>query len=195
MVTTENNDAPYPTPLFREKERTDPLAQRRTTTMTISLTSCSLLSPINHSLPPPSMTRARRGRVTCYSNANNNIDSTDKKRSYSNGSVGGINDVFSNLYNEHSQNRSILISNITTPNSNTDGNANASDFNSDSVDENDDEDGWNSSLQNRSMGYDYMYQIMGNLVAKNSIFPFGIKAPADYVHNKGLKLGIYSDAA
>lgn len=34
----------------------------------------------------------------------------------------------------------------------------------------------------------------GNLVAKASTFPSGIKALADYVHNKGLKLGIYSDA-
>lgn len=33
-----------------------------------------------------------------------------------------------------------------------------------------------------------------NLVAKNSTFPSGIKALADYVHSKGLKLGIYSDA-
>ncbi|KAF8009638.1 hypothetical protein BT93_J0600 [Corymbia citriodora subsp. variegata] len=34
----------------------------------------------------------------------------------------------------------------------------------------------------------------GNLVAKNTTFPSGIKALADYVHSKGLKLGIYSDA-
>lgn len=34
----------------------------------------------------------------------------------------------------------------------------------------------------------------GNLVAKGSKFPSGIKALADYVHGKGLKLGIYSDA-
>ncbi|KAL8457270.1 hypothetical protein ACS0TY_035207 [Phlomoides rotata] len=34
----------------------------------------------------------------------------------------------------------------------------------------------------------------GNLVAKGSTFPSGIKALADYVHGKGLKLGIYSDA-
>ncbi|KAI4332115.1 hypothetical protein L6164_017051 [Bauhinia variegata] len=34
----------------------------------------------------------------------------------------------------------------------------------------------------------------GNLVAKRSTFPQGIKALADYVHSKGLKLGIYSDA-
>ncbi|KAL6185249.1 hypothetical protein ACLB2K_041383 [Fragaria x ananassa] len=36
--------------------------------------------------------------------------------------------------------------------------------------------------------------INGNLVAKSSAFPSGIKALADYVHSKGLKLGIYSDA-
>lgn len=34
----------------------------------------------------------------------------------------------------------------------------------------------------------------GNLVPKASAFPSGIKALADYVHEKGLKLGIYSDA-
>ncbi|XP_062108013.1 alpha-galactosidase 1 [Humulus lupulus] len=34
----------------------------------------------------------------------------------------------------------------------------------------------------------------GSLVPKKSTFPSGIKALADYVHNKGLKLGIYSDA-
>lgn len=34
----------------------------------------------------------------------------------------------------------------------------------------------------------------GSLVAKVSTFPSGIKALADYVHSKGLKLGIYSDA-
>eukprot|EP00253_Pinus_taeda_P000784 PITA_00784 len=34
----------------------------------------------------------------------------------------------------------------------------------------------------------------GNMVAKASAFPSGIKALADYVHSKGLKLGIYSDA-
>ncbi|XP_068647023.1 alpha-galactosidase 1-like [Aristolochia californica] len=34
----------------------------------------------------------------------------------------------------------------------------------------------------------------GNLVARNSTFPSGMKALADYVHSKGLKLGIYSDA-
>nr|GFB42877.1 alpha-galactosidase 1 [Tanacetum cinerariifolium] len=34
----------------------------------------------------------------------------------------------------------------------------------------------------------------GNLVPKKLTFPSGIKALADYVHNKGLKLGIYSDS-
>ncbi|XVF01694.1 hypothetical protein REPUB_Repub04eG0110600 [Reevesia pubescens] len=34
----------------------------------------------------------------------------------------------------------------------------------------------------------------GNLVPKSSTFPSGIKSLADYVHSKGLKLGIYSDA-
>lgn len=36
--------------------------------------------------------------------------------------------------------------------------------------------------------------LQGNLVPKKSTFPSGIKALADYVHSKGLKLGIYSDA-
>ncbi|XP_039133002.1 alpha-galactosidase 1-like [Dioscorea cayenensis subsp. rotundata] len=34
----------------------------------------------------------------------------------------------------------------------------------------------------------------GYLVPKKATFPSGIKALADYVHSKGLKLGIYSDA-
>lgn len=34
----------------------------------------------------------------------------------------------------------------------------------------------------------------GNLQAKNATFPSGIKALADYVHSKGLKLGMYSSA-
>ena len=32
------------------------------------------------------------------------------------------------------------------------------------------------------------------MVPKASKFPSGIKGLADYVHSKGLKLGIYSDA-
>lgn len=34
----------------------------------------------------------------------------------------------------------------------------------------------------------------GNMVPSASKFPSGIKALADYVHGKGLKFGIYSDA-
>ncbi len=34
----------------------------------------------------------------------------------------------------------------------------------------------------------------GNIVADATRFPAGMKALADYVHNKGLKLGIYTDA-
>lgn len=34
-----------------------------------------------------------------------------------------------------------------------------------------------------------------NIIADPVKFPSGIKALADYVHSKGLKLGIYSDAA
>ncbi|XP_031268333.1 alpha-galactosidase-like [Pistacia vera] len=34
----------------------------------------------------------------------------------------------------------------------------------------------------------------GNLVPKASIFPSGMKALVDYVHSKGLKIGIYADA-
>lgn len=36
--------------------------------------------------------------------------------------------------------------------------------------------------------------MQGNLVPKKSIFPSGMKALADYVHSKGLKIGIYGDA-
>lgn len=36
--------------------------------------------------------------------------------------------------------------------------------------------------------------VQGELVADPKTFPSGIKALADYVHKKGLKLGIYSDA-
>jgi alpha-galactosidase len=36
--------------------------------------------------------------------------------------------------------------------------------------------------------------LQGYLVANKKTFPHGIKALADYVHSKGLKLGIYSDA-
>lgn len=36
--------------------------------------------------------------------------------------------------------------------------------------------------------------LQGYLVPGKSIFPSGIKALADYVDNKSLKLGIYSDA-
>jgi alpha-galactosidase len=35
----------------------------------------------------------------------------------------------------------------------------------------------------------------GNLIANPEKFPNGMKALADYVHDKGLKIGIYSDAA
>ncbi|KAL6493428.1 hypothetical protein OROGR_032207 [Orobanche gracilis] len=55
-----------------------------------------------------------------------------------------------------------------------------------------------------SLGYQYINlddcwaelnrDSQGNFVAKASTFPSGIKALADYVHGKGLKLGIYSDA-
>ncbi|XP_021298522.1 alpha-galactosidase-like [Herrania umbratica] len=34
----------------------------------------------------------------------------------------------------------------------------------------------------------------GNLVPKASLFPSGMKALADYIHSKGLKIGIYADA-
>ncbi|XP_050214739.1 alpha-galactosidase-like [Mercurialis annua] len=41
---------------------------------------------------------------------------------------------------------------------------------------------------------DQTRDLKGNLRANSSTFPSGIKALADYVHAKGLKLGIYSDA-
>eukprot|EP01018_Ginkgo_biloba_P033907 Gb_08853 [translate_table: standard] len=40
----------------------------------------------------------------------------------------------------------------------------------------------------------YVRFLNGRLVGRNSTFLSGIKALADYVHSKGLKLGIYSDA-
>ncbi|KAG0543073.1 hypothetical protein BDA96_02G158000 [Sorghum bicolor] len=40
----------------------------------------------------------------------------------------------------------------------------------------------------------YNRDSQGNLVPKPSTFPSGMKALSDYVHGKGLKLGIYSDA-
>ncbi|CAJ1952375.1 unnamed protein product [Sphenostylis stenocarpa] len=48
-----------------------------------------------------------------------------------------------------------------------------------------------------ALGYQYINigrAFCGNLVPKASTFPSGMKALADYVHKKGLKLGIYSDA-
>ncbi|PUZ70060.1 hypothetical protein GQ55_2G194500 [Panicum hallii var. hallii] len=54
------------------------------------------------------------------------------------------------------------------------------------------------------LGYDYINiddcwaaydrDSQGNLVANPSTFPSGIKVLADYVHGKGLKLGVYGDA-
>lgn len=41
---------------------------------------------------------------------------------------------------------------------------------------------------------EYNRDAKGYLVPKKSTFPSGMKAVADYVHSKGLKLGIYSDA-
>jgi hypothetical protein len=38
------------------------------------------------------------------------------------------------------------------------------------------------------------FLLQGNLVANPSTFPSGIKVLADYVHGKGLKLGVYGDA-
>ena len=55
----------------------------------------------------------------------------------------------------------------------------------------------------KDAGYEYIviddcWQISrdaaGNIVADAKTFPAGIKALADYVHSKGLKFGIYSDA-
>lgn len=36
--------------------------------------------------------------------------------------------------------------------------------------------------------------MQGDMVPDSKAFPSGIKALADYVHSKGLKIGIYSDA-
>lgn len=55
----------------------------------------------------------------------------------------------------------------------------------------------------KDAGYEYIvmddgWQIdrdkQGNIIANQDKFPSGIKATADYVHSKGLKFGIYSDA-
>src|SRR5659263_206023 len=46
------------------------------------------------------------------------------------------------------------------------------------------DDGWQGGRDNR-----------GNIIPDAKKFSSGMKALADYVHNKGLKLGIYSDAA
>ncbi|UKJ08587.1 glycoside hydrolase family 27 protein [Solitalea lacus] len=46
------------------------------------------------------------------------------------------------------------------------------------------DDGWQGGRDNRN-----------NIIPDPMKFPSGIKALADYVHSKGLKLGIYSDAA
>lgn len=39
-----------------------------------------------------------------------------------------------------------------------------------------------------------LFLFQGQLVPEPKTFPSGIKALADYIHGKGLKLGIYSDA-
>jgi alpha-galactosidase len=55
----------------------------------------------------------------------------------------------------------------------------------------------------KAAGYDYVniddcWQVsrdaQGNIVVDSRNFPSGIKALADYVHSKGLKLGVYTDA-
>ena len=55
----------------------------------------------------------------------------------------------------------------------------------------------------RMAGYQYVniddcWQVSrgtdGTIVADPARFPSGIKAPADYVHSKGLKLGLFTDA-
>lgn len=46
------------------------------------------------------------------------------------------------------------------------------------------DDGWQGGRDNRN-----------NIIPDPEKFPSGIKALADYLHNKGMKLGIYSDAA
>ena len=56
----------------------------------------------------------------------------------------------------------------------------------------------------RDAGYQYIFiddcwqggrDNRNNIIPDPQKFPHGIKALADYVHSKGLKLGIYSDAA
>lgn len=43
-------------------------------------------------------------------------------------------------------------------------------------------------------GWQVTRDIHGNIIADSTKFPSGIKALADYIHSKGLKIGIYSDA-
>jgi len=63
-----------------------------------------------------------------------------------------------------------------------------------------------SALGLREYGYEYIViddcwsvkdgrDTHGNLVPDPQKFPSGMKALADYVHNLGFKIGIYSDAA
>ncbi|MCT3806530.1 glycoside hydrolase family 27 protein [Elizabethkingia anophelis] len=56
----------------------------------------------------------------------------------------------------------------------------------------------------RDLGYNYIFIDDGwqggrdnknNIIPDNKKFPSGIKALADYIHKKGMKIGIYSDAA
>ncbi|KAK7277069.1 hypothetical protein RIF29_18218 [Crotalaria pallida] len=49
-------------------------------------------------------------------------------------------------------------------------------------------------MLDKSSKYSFQTIWQGNLVPHKTKFPSGIKALADYVHGKGLKLGIYSDA-
>ena len=56
----------------------------------------------------------------------------------------------------------------------------------------------------RDLGYNYIYIDDGwqggrdnknNIIADPAKFPYGMKSLVDYVHTKGMKIGIYSDAA
>ena len=56
----------------------------------------------------------------------------------------------------------------------------------------------------RDLGYDFIFiddgwqggrDAKNNIIADAKKFPSGLKALTDYVHSKGMKIGIYSDAA
>nr|ACG38718.1 alpha-galactosidase precursor [Zea mays] len=56
------------------------------------------------------------------------------------------------------------------------------------------DDCWADSERTKEVARVLLRDLVGYMVANPKTFPSGIKALADYVHSKGLKLGIYSSA-